>query len=183
MCGSGTLAIEAACVASARAPGLTRDNFAFMHLLTFEQNAWDRLKEDALKVVAEKCDSRIIATDINGEAVKAARKNAAAAGVDKLIEWGTSDFSETPVPEQPGVVIFNPEYGIRTGNEKELEPTYQKIGDFLKKKCAGYQGYIFTANERLASRVGLKHRRKEPFFSGKIPCWLYAYELYKGRKV
>lgn len=81
-----------------------------------------------------------------------------------------------------GVVMFNPEYGERLGDEADLEATYARIGDFLKKKCKGYTGYIFTGNLDLAKKIGLKAARRIEFYTGKIDCRLLEYELYAGSK-
>jgi len=84
--------------------------------------------------------------------------------------------------EESGVVFFNPEYGERLGDEIELEATYREIGDFLKKDCKGYIGYVFTGNLNLAKKIGLKAKRKIEFYTGKIDCRLMEYELYAGSK-
>lgn len=177
MCGSGTLAIEAALQSINRAPGLMRKNFGFMHTLLYRKEVWDELVREA--VSRERTESgRIIATDISDEAIKAAHNHARLAGVEELIDFKTVDFEPTQVPDGSGVVVFNPEYGVRLGDESELVQTYRRIGSFLKKRCQGYRGYVFTANIKLAGEIGLKSGRKIAFKSGKLDCKLYEYELY-----
>jgi putative N6-adenine-specific DNA methylase len=78
--------------------------------------------------------------------------------------------------------MFNPEYGERLGVHTKLEITYKRIGDFLKKKCLGYNGYVFTGNADLAKKIGLKAARKIEFYNGKLDCRLFEYELYEGSK-
>lgn len=182
MCGSGTLAIEAALIALKRAPGSLRSNYGFMHLKGFDREQWDALRAKVRADAQKTISGRIIATDLNPAAVNAARKNAMTAGVDHLIEFSTCDFRETPVPEGGGVVVMNPEYGERLGEVTELEWTYKAMGDFLKQKCKGYSGYIFTGNLDLAKKVGLKASRRTPFFNSKIECRLLKYELYEGTR-
>jgi putative N6-adenine-specific DNA methylase len=80
------------------------------------------------------------------------------------------------------VVILNPEYGERMGKIEKLKETYKGIGDFFKKKCQGYTGYIFTGNLELAKKVGLKAKRRIPFFSSNIECRLLEYDLYEGSR-
>ena len=121
---------------------------------------------------------RIIATDIRREAVDAAKRNAALAGVEHIIEFAVCDYSDTTIPGGNGIVILNPEYGERMGKIKELESVYEGIGDFFKQKCKGYTGYIFTGNLDLAKKVGLRAKRRIPFFNGGIECRLFEYELY-----
>jgi putative N6-adenine-specific DNA methylase len=182
MCGSGTLAIEAALIGLDRAPGLLRTNYGFMHLKEFNRTLWEKLRKEAKNRVKKMAEGKIIATDANPKAIEAARKNAMTAGVDQFIEFGVCDFSETPVPEGGGVVMLNPPYGERMGEIRELEETYRSVGDFFKKKCQGYRGYIFTGNFSLAKKVGLRTKRRLPFYNGEIECRLLEYELYEGSK-
>ena len=182
MCGSGTLAIEAALMARNIPPGLLRGNFGFMHLKGFDNASWKRLVKTAQAGVHRSFGHQIIATDISPEAVRAARQNAAAAGVQNEIEFTVCDYSQTRVPAGGGVVVLNPEYGERLGKLKELEGTYRGIGDFFKKKCTGYRGYIFTGNLDLAKKVGLKAKRRIIFFNSNIECRLLEYELYEGSR-
>ena len=182
MCGSGTLAIEAALIGLNRAPGLFRNNYGFMHLKGFDESLWDDLRTRAKKEAKKALTCRIIATDISEEAVEAAKKNAATAGVEHLIEFDVCDYAETTVPEGKGIVILNPEYGERMGTLKELEHVYKGIGDFFKQKCRGYTGYIFTGNLDLTKKVGLRAKRRIQFFNGAIECRLLEYELYEGSR-
>lgn len=184
MCGSGTLAIEAALIALDRASGMLRNNFGFMHLRGFDKSKWNALRTQAKKDAKSRIDCRIIATDISRKTIDAAKKNAATAGVEHLIEFAVCDFRKTDIPDRKGIVILNPEYGERMGKIRELEDVYRGIGDFFKQQCKGYTGYIFTGNPDLAKKVGLKAKQRIPFFNGPIECRLLEYELYEGsRKV
>lgn len=182
MCGSGTLAIEAALIALKKAPGLLRENFSFMHLKGFNPNLWKRLKETACSETKGELAGRIIATDINPSAVAVAKRNDSNAGVSGLIEFRVCDFAETTVPGGSGVLLLNPEYGERMGKEKELPDLYKRIGDFFKQRCRGYSGYVFTGNPSLAKMIGLRTKRRIQFFNTTIECRLLQYELYEGSK-
>jgi 23S rRNA G2445 N2-methylase RlmL len=182
MCGSGTLAIEAALIGLNRAPGLLRSNFGFMHIKGWNEGLWNDLREKAKKDAKKALPNRIIATDIDPRAVEAARKNATTAGVEQVIEFGVCNYSDTPLPEGNGVIVLNPEYGERMGEAAKLEETYKGIGDFFKQKCKGYTGYVFTGNPGLAKKVSLKPKRSIPFFNSGIECRLLEYELYEGSK-
>ncbi|NWF56946.1 MAG: class I SAM-dependent RNA methyltransferase, partial [Syntrophaceae bacterium] len=160
MCGSGTLAIEAALMAAEIPPGLLRKNFGFMHLKGFNRASWNRMLQKARARVKRSFPGRLVATDIEPKAICTARQHASAAGVDRLIQFSVGDYAATPIPEGPGVVILNPEYGERMGQIELLKAVYRGIGDFFKKKCQGYTGYIFTGNLDLAKRVGLKPKRR-----------------------
>jgi putative N6-adenine-specific DNA methylase len=184
MCGSGTLAIEAALYATNRRPGLYRNNYSFMHLVGYEESFYNEAyTELEQQVIPAPAGLQIIASDISEDAVQITKVNAGIAGVESLITYMQCDFEETPIPEGvSGVVYFNPEYGDRLGVEKELEATYKRMGDYLKKKCKGYYGYIFTGNLELGKKIGLKPKRRIEFYTSKIDCRLFEYELYAGSK-
>ncbi|WP_145861729.1 THUMP domain-containing class I SAM-dependent RNA methyltransferase [Pedobacter suwonensis] len=183
MCGSGTLAIEAALLATNRAPGLYRMNYGFMHILGYDEEVFFAERRILKDQVIKSVDFKIVASDLSEDAVEVTRRNAKTAGVDTLIEFQVCDFELTPVPEDgKGVVIFNPEYGERLGVHSKLELTYKRMGDFMKTKCKGYAGYIFTGNPDLAKKIGLKAAKKIEFYNGKLDCRLLEYELYEGSR-
>lgn len=183
MCGSGTLAIEAAWIATNRAPGLLRRNFGFMHVKGRHEEEWKRLKRAAEAAVRRPPTTcTIIASDISPRAVEAARANAERAGVADTIRFEVCDFAATPMPPPPGVVMLNPEYGERLGDAAKLEPEYRRIGDFLKQKCTGYMGYVFTANLALAKRIGLHSKRRLILFNANLEGRLLEFELYTGTR-
>lgn len=183
MCGSGTLAIEAALIATNRRPGLLRDNYAFMHITGYDAREYEEQKRLLQQKVKEIPSLKIVATDRSDLAVKTTRANAAAAGVEQLITYAVCDFEKTVIPQDmPGVIMFNPEYGERLGEETALAETYARIGDFLKNQCKGYTGYIFTGNLDLAKKIRLKPSRRIEFFNATIDCRLLEYELYAGTR-
>ena len=183
MCGSGTLAIEAALLATNRRPGLYRMNYGFMHIMGYDEQEFFAERRILKDQVIKNLDLKIVASDISEDAVEVTRRNAKTAGVDTLITFEVCDFADTPVPqEENGVVVFNPEYGERLGVHSQLELTYKRIGDFMKKECKGYTGYIFTGNPDLAKKIGLKAARKLEFYNGKLDCRMLEYELYSGSR-
>lgn len=183
MCGSGTVAIEAALIATNTRPGLFRMNYAFMHLIGYDEAVYD--KEMALldEQIKEVPGLRIIASDYSEVAITNAKRNAVAAGVADMIEFRQCDFADTEVPEgAKGVMFVNPEYGERLGELEELEQTYARIGDFMKQKCGGYFGYVFTGNLDLAKKIGLKAKRRIEFYTSTIDCRMLEFELYEGTR-
>ena len=183
MCGSSTLAIEAAMLATNRRPGLFRNNYSFMHLVGYEAQYYQQERARLNEIIKEVPGLIIIATDISDDAVHISKVNAAAAGVGEFIKFAVGDFETTDIPENGGgVVCFNPEYGDRLGEETALRETYGRIGDFMKKKCKGYTGYVFTGNLELAKKIGLKPSRRIEFYTSKIDCRLLEYELYSGTR-
>lgn len=182
MCGSGTLAIEAALMAARVPGGAARDNFSFMHFKPYSPGDYTAIRNEVRKRVPDNLPAPVIASDIDRQAIKAAQTNARNAGVDHLIDFRVCDFKDSPIPEEPGVIVLNPEYGERLGEQRALETTYKEIGDLFKQRCPGYWGYIFTGNKELGKRVGLKTKRKIEFYNGPIECRLLEYELYGGTR-
>jgi putative N6-adenine-specific DNA methylase len=182
MCGSGTVAIEAALIATNRRPGLLRNNFSYMHFVGYDESVHRKEKELLKHQIKEIPDLVIVASDNREDAISVSKTNAGIAGVGHLIRFQVCDFQDTELPDRAGVVFFNPEYGERLGEISALETTYASIGDFLKKKCQGYTAYIFTANLELAKKIGLKASRRIEFFTAKLDCRLLEYELYSGTR-
>jgi putative N6-adenine-specific DNA methylase len=183
MCGSGTLAIESALIAANRPAGDLRPNFGFKHVKVFDKSQWEQLRADVRKTTCkQQLQKRIIATDIDPQAIAAARQNAKTAGVEHLIEFDVCDFADTNIPTGSGMVLMNPEYGLRLGELDKLEQEYKRIGTFLKNKCSGYTAYILSGNKQLSVKLGLKASRRMVFYNGNIECRLLKYELYKGSR-
>lgn len=202
MCGSGTLAIEAALMATHRHPGLYRSRYAFQHWIGYDPRLFEAL-QGALAREVQPTEAVMVATDIRPDAIDCARVNARAAGVEELIQFRVCDFADTPLPPPPGILFFNPAYGERLGETLppshptkltdhtygerlgEIAPLtklYERMGDFMKQKAQGYQGFIFTGNLELAKKVGLKASRRIEFYNAQIDCRLLAYELYTGSR-
>jgi len=183
MCGSGTVAIEAILLATNRKPGLFRKNYSFMHFIGYDENVYNNALAEIQEQIKDIPELIVIASDISEDAIEIAKANAGNAGVRDLIRFKQCDFEETFIHEgKPGVIYFNPEYGERLGEISELEETYARMGDFMKKKCQGYTGYIFTGNLDLAKKIGLKASRRIEFYTARLDCRLFEYELYGGTR-
>ncbi|HBW80885.1 MAG TPA: RNA methyltransferase [Sphingobacterium sp.] len=182
MCGSGTLAIEAALIATNRKPGLLRMNYSFMHFIGYDETVFFQERRVLKDQINKKAAPQIIASDISEEAINVSKMNARTAGVEQLISFEVCDFAKTHVPKEGGVILFNPEYGKRLGTHSKLEITYKRMGDFMKQECKGYRGYIFTGNPDLAKKIGLRASRRIEFYNGKLDCRLLEYELYEGTR-
>jgi len=156
MCGSGTLAIEAALMGLNRAPGLGRNNYGFMHIKEFPRDDWQELRKKARQDSQKTLPATIIASDIDPKAIEAARHNAQTAGVDRLIEFKVCPFEKTPVPGGGGIIIMNPPYGER------LEPVKipSRSSDRIKEIAPGKQVIIRKAAERTGenARSSTLHR-------------------------
>jgi len=178
MCGTGTIAIEAALKALRVPPGLLRAGFGFQRWPGFDRGLWERLVDEARQGVLTAPPAPIFGSDISHSAVAMAHENARRAGVADLISLGRGAIGELSPPPGPGTLIFNPPYGKRLGEEEELKPLYKEIGDTMKQRCKGYTAYLFTGNLELAKSVGLKASRRIVLYNGPIECRLLKYEMY-----
>ncbi len=183
MCGSGTLAIEAALIAMNKPAGSLRSGFGFQHVKCYDERIWNEVRNDIRKTIRKDAlQKRIIATDIDEQAVNAAKQNAQTAGVEQLIEFNVCDFADTELPTDGGIIVMNPEYGARLGHVEQLETEYKRIGDFFKQRCTGHTAYILVGNKELSAKIKLKASRRIVFYNGNIECRLLKYEIYKGTK-
>ncbi|MEA5112673.1 MAG: THUMP domain-containing protein [Geobacteraceae bacterium] len=178
MCGSGTIPIEAALKASCRPPGLTRPGFGFRRWPGFDPVAWQGLLQEAGTLSRDSLTAPIIGSDASASAIRIACRNAARAGVDRLIGFRVEEMSRCAPSGGKGVLVFNPPYGVRLGEEESLKTLYREIGDVMKRRFSGYTAYLLTGNPELAKHVGLKASRRIVLFNGPIECRLLRYELY-----
>jgi putative N6-adenine-specific DNA methylase len=177
MCGSGTLAIEAALLAARRPPGAARERFAFHHEKGFTDAEWDHARAQADRLALPVPDPpKILASDIDPAAVARARRNAERAGVAGWIDFSVCDFRETPVPPEPGAVVLNPEYGERLGRDDDLAAHYRDIGRFLAGRCAGWDAWVVSSNRGALDAVGLPVRERRPVFNGALACDFRRYK-------
>ncbi len=179
MCGGATLAIEAAWMATGRAPGLSRERFAFMDVVGYDAAVpqWRAMCQEAVKAIHPlPAGVRIIASDIDAEALRAARENAIEANVFECLEFDQSDVALSPVPEEgQGTILMNPPYGTRLGDAAKLRPVYAAIGGFLAAHADRFRGFVFTASPELARCVGLEPKRSLPFFNARLDSRLLEF--------
>ena len=179
MCGSGTFLIEALQIARGIAPGLRRE-FAFEKLHNFDAAAWHGIKAAAEARQAPNAAAAIFGSDLYGDALKLARLNLEAAGLADGVNLKQANFLELSAPAAEGVLVTNPPYGVRLGEQKQLEVFYPQIGDVLKRKFAGWRAYLFTADLRLPKLIGLAPSRRTPLYNGALECRLYEFKMVSG---
>jgi len=182
MCGSGTIAIEAALMAANIVPGLLREHFSVQNISGFDKQVLLNMKKSLYKQVNSEPNRVIYASDHSAGAIKAAFENACRAGVERWIDFSNSELESVKIAESEGVVIINPPYGKRLGEEESLIPLYKQIGEFFKKKCIGKTCFVFTGSRLLSHQIGLKTSKRLIFFNGDIECRLLGYEMYAGSK-
>ncbi len=172
MCGSGTFLLEAVQMALDRAPGLDR-TFSFERLKSFEalNRANIRAAAEARVKPAEPMDIR--GYDSDDRAVRASRRNLQEAGFGGVVTVDQGDVLETQPLTDHGILVANPPYGERIGEQDELATFYPQLGTALKRHWAGWNCFFFTADLRLPKQVGLKPSRKTPLFNGPLECRLF----------
>jgi len=179
MCGSGTIAIEAAMAALSIPPGHAR-GFGFERLAGFDRRGWNEVREAALARRKPLRRLPIFARDRYGDELKKARANLQAAGLADCVELKQADVLDTGAPAESGVLIANPPYGARLGEEAALEELYPKLGNTLKKYYAGWRCYIFSGDTQLPRLIRLSASRRTPLFNGPLECRLYEYRMVAG---
>ena len=179
MCGSGTFLLEAVQMALDRAPGLDR-TFAFERLRSFRALAWADIRAAAETRVRPAERMEIRGYDIDERAVRATRRNLQEAGFGAIISVDRSDVLETQPLTDHGILIANPPYGERIGEQDELAAFYPQLGTALKRHWAGWNCFFFTADLRLPKLVGLKPSRKTPLFNGPLECRLFEIRMVAG---
>jgi putative N6-adenine-specific DNA methylase len=176
MCGAGTFCIEGAWMASQRPPGLTRKWFGFQGWPDFDAGLWAAVRDEARQSVAKSLTHPIVGSDVRKDAVASARENANAAGVGHMVRIVIADVAAAQPPEgKPGLVMVNPPYGERIGDEKELVSLYRTFGTTVRDHWPGWRAGLFTSNDWLASQVPLKVKKKTPFFNGALACKLWEF--------
>ena len=180
MCGSGTIAVEAALVAADRAPGLAR-TFAFQKLAWYDGPAWQRIKQAARDRTREApTAASIVASDKAAGAVAKTQANARNAKIDAFLRIEQADVLARAAPAASGVLIANPPYGVRLEEADAMGAFYPRLGDALKRRFAGWTAYFLTGDLRLAKLIGLKPARRTPLWNGAIECRLLAFPLIEG---
>ena len=181
LCGSGTFCIEATWIALKRPPGLTRKWFGFQGWLSFDRPLWNAIRDEARQGMLKQLPAPIRGSDIHRDALELAKQNARAAGIGHLLSFERQEVKDArPGSIAPGTLICNPPYGERLGDEQELVGLYRKIGDVLGEHWSDWRAFVFTGNDWLARKVGLKVKSNVPFFNGRIPCRLWEFNTAKS---
>jgi putative N6-adenine-specific DNA methylase len=180
MCGSGTIAAEAAMIAADRAPGLAR-RFGFQKLAFYDGPTWQRIRQAAHdRVRPPPPEASIFASDIAPAAVARTASTLRAAKVDGFVRVTQDDVLERDAPASSGLLLANPPYGVRLADAHALATFYPRLGDALKQRFAGWTAALFTGDLRLAKLIGLSPQRRIPLWNGAIECRLFLFRLVAG---
>jgi 23S rRNA (guanine2445-N2)-methyltransferase / 23S rRNA (guanine2069-N7)-methyltransferase len=181
MCGSGTLLIEAALMAGDSAPGLGRDYFGFLGWKKHQPQIWKPLLQEAQKRSEKGLMSLpiLVGYDQDAKAIKIAFDNIERAGLRGKIHVEKRELSgfAPNANFKPGLVVTNPPYGERLGEEQELQLLYTNLGDRLKQAFEGWRAAVFTGNPELGKQMGLRAKKYYAFFNGPLPCKLFLFDV------
>ena len=179
-CGSGTILIEAALRYMNRAPGTLRRSFAIQGLETFQPEAWSNVIDEVVELEREIPEDEPIifyGYDNDKKVIKMAIENAKKAGVDHLIQFHRQDVVELLPPVEKGVIITNPPYGIRVGDEFFLTETYKNFSHALKQHFKGWDAFVLSGNRDLTQHFRMKAEQRYPVINGGIDCRLLHYKV------
>lgn len=178
-CGSGTLAIEAALMASGIPANIERAHYAFKNLKNFDAAVWNEIYDAAPKRPV-KLDFPIVASDADQLMVTKAKRNIRALPVSRAVTFQISDFQQMKKPAEQGVLICNPPYGERMG--EEVEQLYAELSDWFKNEMTGWECWVISSNEEAFKELALRPSRKMKVFNGNLECSFRNYSIYAGSK-
>lgn len=189
MCGMGTFLIEGALMAADVAPGLKREYWGFNGWQSHVPSIWSRLLEEAQQRAEKGLQQEplwIRGYEADPRLIQPARNNIARAGLAdwvKVYQGELATFAPSPDKGQPGLLICNPPYGERLGDEASLLYLYQHLGERMRSQCLGWQAGVFTGAPQLGRRMGIRSHKQYAFFNGAIPCRLLMFDVQQDNFV
>lgn len=181
MCGSGTLAIEAALLAADIPSMIERQHYAFKNFKSFDQNAWEKVQEEVNRRPKD-LGFKIFASDIDAAMLQKAKRNSRMAPIGNMISFSVKDVFELEPPSEKGLLICNPPYGERMGEDEDITELYQKLGDAFKHSFVGYDCWVISSNIEAIKNVGLKASNKIKVFNGNLECSFREFKVFEGSK-
>ena len=178
MCGSGTIAIEAALIARGIAPGIYRKEYAFEKWSDFDKELFDTIYEDDSR--EHDFEHHIYGYEINHNAVAIATTNVKAAGLSKEITIVQQDFADFKQPQEKSIIITNPPYGERI-SAPDLLGLYKMIGSTLKHEFTEGDAWVLSYREECFDQIGLKPSLRTPLYNGSLECELRKYQIFSGK--
>ena len=175
MCGSGTIAIEAALIARNISPGVFRKEFAFEKWNDFDQDLFDMIYNDDSQ--EREFEHHIYGYDVDMKAVNTANLNVRAAGLSKDITIAQQDFKDFTQPAEKSIIVMNPPYG----STPNLLNTYKMIGERFKRTFAGNEAWVLSYREECFEQIGLKPSIKIPVYNGSLECEFRKYVMFDGK--
>ena len=179
MCGSGTFLIEAAMMAVNQPPGMKR-TFGFQQLKSFDEALWKKIETEAIAKMKPIEFLEIYGSDMDLRAVRVARHNLKVAGLEEVAKVIQSDFIKLEPPRSEGVLVTNPPYGQRIGEDEDLKEVYPVWAKHMKESFGGWDTYFLTADLEMPKDMRLKPSKKTPLFNGALECRLFEIKMVAG---
>ena len=176
MCGSGTLPIEAAMLATNTPPQIKRETFGFFKWPDFDQKLWKSLKAEADAKI-QGFEFQILAGDKDPRARNATALNLMSAGLESQVQVEKTPFEKLEAPETPGTLVMNPPYDERLKIDDTVA-FYKSIGDVLKKRWPGWSAWIISSNRDALKHIGLRSAQKITLVNGALDCSFQKFEMY-----
>lgn len=177
-CGSGTILIEAALMAAGLPPNLERHHYAFKNFENFNEEKFNSII-DGIDRRVKGLPCKIVGSDISDEMVTKTRRNLRGLPIGRFVETSVKPFDQVEKPSESGMIVTNPPYGERMG--EEIEELYEGIGNWLKHSMPGYSCWLISSNMDALKKVGLKPDMKMRLFNGKLECSLRKYTVFEGK--
>ncbi len=177
MCGSGTLLCEALMHYCRVPAGYLRQSFGFERLPDFEPEAWQALRRNVDAAIRPLAKGLIAGSDIDAQAVKAARANLSRLPGGSQVALEVTGFQDLNELEDR-TIVTNPPYGLRLGRADQIGPFVTEFGDFLKQRCKGSTAYVYFGKRELLKLVGLRSKWKKPLKNGQLDGRLARFDLY-----
>ncbi len=179
MCGSGTFLIEAAMMSVNQPPGMKR-TFGFQKLNFFNESLWKKIESEAFQKMKPITFLDIFGSDIDLRAVRVTRHNLKVAGLEEAVKVMQSDFVKLEAPKSKGVLVTNPPYGERIGEDADLKEVYPLWASHMKQSFSGWDTYFLTADLEMPKEMRLKPSKKTPLFNGALECRLFEIKMVAG---
>ncbi len=177
-CGSGTLLIEAALLAANIPSNIERQHYAFKNFTNYDSQVWEEIYAAANKRCAQ-LPCKIYGGDISDEMILKTRRNLRALPIGRFVEVKNQSFEDF-IPEGKGVMISNPPYGERIG--EEVEELYAKLGTWMKHRMAGWKCWVISSNFKALTEIGLKPSQKIKMYNGDLECSFRQFDIFEGKK-
>lgn len=179
-CGSGTIAIEAALIATRTVPGLIRTQYSFFSWRQHQPSLYEKVLQKFKERVLENSDAipALYSYDVDGGTVALAQANGERAKMNQRIQFKQIAFEDTQAPLDRGLMVFNPPYGVRLGELEETSQLYQRIGSHLKHHYRGWNAGIISSEIKLFHSMGLKPSKKFSIQQGGLDAKFFCYDLY-----
>tara|TARA_Y100001970_G_scaffold84325_1_gene106441 strand:- start:7056 stop:8195 length:1140 start_codon:yes stop_codon:yes gene_type:complete len=181
MCGSGTIPIEAAMIAYNIPAGIFRNGFGFQKWDNYDKNLWDEILVNAKEGISLNDNIPIYGSDYFQKNIELGRESSRQMNISQKINFQSLDIKDFKPLENNGIIIINPPYGNRIGEEKIIQKLYKNIGDIFKTYCVGFDAYIFTGNLEAIKSIGLRSKKRIILKNGKIDCRLLHYPITVGK--